>query len=155
MKLYIVRHAEAEERASGARDFDRVLPGRGIRQASALARHFKDHSGKSPEVIYSSPAPRALQTATIIAAAIETPVTIDPRLDLETDATQVRSLVRSLASDGVKRAMLVGHNPTLEDFAAAIGAGSGLKKAEMIAADVECDARTVVAKRFDRFKPHD
>jgi len=75
-QLYFVRHGEST--ANVLRIFDNCngdypLTELGIQQSDATASWF---SQKSIQAIYSSPIPRALQTARIIALKIKKPVTV-------------------------------------------------------------------------------
>ncbi len=67
--LYIVRHAKAEDRATFMADHDRQLTSDGITAAARIGRYLH---GKAilPDVIISSTAPRAKDTAKIIVEQI-------------------------------------------------------------------------------------
>src|SRR5689334_548870 len=74
--LFVVRHGENP--ANINREFsyklvDYSLSEEGIRQAEETAGHFRD---KGIHEIYSSPLKRALETAEIIAAPLDLPVTV-------------------------------------------------------------------------------
>ncbi len=64
--LYIVRHAKAEDRAIFQQDHDRDLVPEGIMAAARMGAHLK-HNGVTPDVIISSTANRARDTAKVIA----------------------------------------------------------------------------------------
>lgn len=155
LRLYIVRHAEAEERAPGTREVDRALTSRGMKQAKSLGdilRKTDSPSRTTPELLLSSPAARALQTATLIGAPIRTPPRIEPRLGLDSGVDQILELVRGLCDHGITSLMIVGHNPTLEDLAAKLGAGVGLKKAETVSVEVDFKGKSVVTSHIERFR---
>ena len=57
--LYLVRHAIAEERATGRSDDDRHLTPEGIRKMRAVALGLK-HLGVGPDTILSSPLRRGV-----------------------------------------------------------------------------------------------
>ena len=67
--LYIVRHAKAEDRATFMADHDRQLTSDGIMAAARMGRYLH---GKAilPDVIISSTAPRAKDTAKVMAEQI-------------------------------------------------------------------------------------
>jgi phosphohistidine phosphatase len=158
MKLYIVRHAEAEERGPGMKDFDRALTLRGVKQAKALGRALEraeEPMTQRPELVLSSPAVRAVQTATLIAAALKMQISIDARIGLEAGVSDAAELVRSLVDREATCVLVVGHNPTLEDLAAMLGAGTGLKKAELVAVKVEAKGKVLVGKNACRTRPED
>ena len=66
LRLTLVRHAKTEPAAPGQEDWDRVLEPRGQRDAPEMARRLKQIAPK-PDRILSSPAVRAITTATIMA----------------------------------------------------------------------------------------
>ena len=108
MRLYFVRHGIAEDLA--ASDFDRALTKRGRRRVATSARVMK-RLGLEPIRIFSSPRLRALQTAEIIAEALETPVTISEAVNFGFDLGDLRRLTRNLSADD--EVMFVGHNPDM------------------------------------------
>lgn len=81
MRLLLIRHgqsiANAEARIQG--QFDSPLNEQGRQQARALARRLRQE--KWPvTAIYASDLSRAAETVRIVAAELELPVTLDPRL---------------------------------------------------------------------------
>ena len=66
LRLTLVRHAKTEPAHSDQEDWDRLLEPRGQRDAPEMGRRLK-HRHMKPERILSSPAVRAIATATIIA----------------------------------------------------------------------------------------
>ncbi len=64
-KLYIIRHGKSSWDNEGLNDIDRPLNERGIRSAELMAKRLMG-KGLVPELIYSSPANRALSTALIM-----------------------------------------------------------------------------------------
>jgi phosphohistidine phosphatase len=65
-KLFIVRHGKSSWEEEEVDDIDRPLAERGIRNAEAMAGRLKE-LGEVPELILTSPANRALNTALIMA----------------------------------------------------------------------------------------
>ncbi|MGH8241643.1 MAG: SixA phosphatase family protein, partial [Steroidobacteraceae bacterium] len=65
LRLTLVRHAKTEPGRQGQEDWDRLLEPRGQRDAPEMARRLKQISPK-PDRILSSPAVRAITTATIM-----------------------------------------------------------------------------------------
>ena len=66
-KLYLVRHAKTEQDSIDGTDFSRVLKPRGLRDSTIIGNKLNsDHS--KPDIIITSAAARAKQTAEIIAA---------------------------------------------------------------------------------------
>ena len=74
--LLLVRHAQARN-APGTSYEDASLSSAGQRQCGAVARAI---TARRPDALYTSPAPRAQQTAGPIAAAARLALTVDERL---------------------------------------------------------------------------
>lgn len=124
MRLYWIRHGQMEARARDAPDLAAVnrllnegeggpLTDLGLEQAHRVAAWFR----RSPvDVIYSSPLPRARQTAEVTAAALGQPVAIrDELVELRPGELAPDSRVAKLVStvsgapavpEGAKRAVL-------------------------------------------------
>ena len=116
--LYLLRHAKSSWKDPGLRDRDRPLNGRGRRAAKAIAGHLRDE-GIDPELVLCSPALRARETLEGIERALSRrTVRIVPAV-YGAGAATLLELVRGL-HDGVGSAMVIGHNPGLEDFALAL-----------------------------------
>lgn len=74
MLLYFARHGESEDNAQGiiGGRRDSRLTARGIRQAEGLAAYIQS-SGIRPDIAYTSPLKRAVETADIITNALSLP----------------------------------------------------------------------------------
>lgn len=114
-QILILRHGKAEKSDGELSDRDRRLLPRGQRQCESMARQLVD-GGYPPDYVLSSPALRARETAgrTIDAAGLGVQIQGDERLY---DATP-RSYLAILQDlpDTVQRVLVVGHNPTVEEF---------------------------------------
>ena len=108
MRLYFVRHGIAEDLADS--DFARELTPRGRRRVLQSAEVMR-RLNLRPQRICSSPRLRARQTAEIIAAALDRPVTLSDEVNFGFDLDDVSSLTRDLGSRG--EIMFVGHNPDM------------------------------------------
>lgn len=114
LKIYILRHGEAVDiGAAGGRDEARELTPQGaeiVRQAAQGMRLLEI----KPDVIWTSPLPRAAQTARLTAEVLGCKDLLEPRKQLEPGADPgiLAGLIQSDAGDGAM--MLVGHNPDLE-----------------------------------------
>ena len=108
MKLYFVRHGIAEDMA--ASDFARELTPRGRRRVAQSAEVMRQLKLR-PQRIYSSPRLRSRQTAEIIAAALDRPLTLADEVNFGFDLDDVSSLTRDL--DSGAEVMFVGHNPDM------------------------------------------
>ena len=132
MKLYFVRHGIAEDFADS--DFARELTPRGRRRVAQSAVVMRQLN-LQPERIYSSPRLRSRQTAEIIAAELEIPVTLAEEVNFGFDLDDVSSLTRELDSDG--EVMFVGHNPDMSLLVHELtGVNVGMKKGGLARVDV-------------------
>jgi phosphohistidine phosphatase SixA len=118
MKLILVRHAEAVPVgfADVATDSDRFLSDLGKRQALALADALKK-AGVTADVVITSPLVRAVQTGGPLVAALtpgKEPVTTE---FLGFDEYRPKKLADFVNGLNVNMAVLVGHMPTLGQFA--------------------------------------
>jgi phosphohistidine phosphatase len=122
--LLILRHAKAEPIENKQPDFDRRLAPRGRREAPRMGELIVAEE-IVPQLVLSSPAARARETAELAVAAMHyagplpssvgSPVvTYHQELYMATPTTYV-SLLREAQAD-VERVLVVGHNPTLEDL---------------------------------------
>jgi phosphohistidine phosphatase len=114
--LIVVRHAKAEKAEAHQRDFMRPLAGRGRRDAAEMG-HRLAKRGTQPDAVVSSPAPRALETARIVARELDFPWS-EIRFEegaYEAEGREWLSLLRDLP-DNVRCALIVGHNPGLTEL---------------------------------------
>jgi phosphohistidine phosphatase len=135
--LFLLRHAKSSWKDASVRDFDRSLNQRGLKAAPAVGRLMKKRK-LQPDLVLSSPAERARQTTTLVlvAAEIKTEVRHDERIY---EATVARLFdVVSQIEDDASVAMLVGHNPGLEELLAAL-TGEACSMATASLACVELD----------------
>lgn len=112
--LFILRHAKSSwENAEHLSDFERPLNKRGLEAAPLMGEVMKKQQFQ-PEIILSSPARRARQTAEIIRkkAEIKGEIKYEERIY---EASPARLLeVVSEQADKIESLMLVGHNPGFE-----------------------------------------
>ena len=115
-QLVILRHAKSDWRA-GVPDRQRPLGGRGRRDAPAVGRWLRDHVGRLDAVV-CSPAERARQTWALVAAELGDPpaARFDDHVYGAPPATLL-AVVRELP-DAAGTALLVGHNPGVQEFVA-------------------------------------
>ena len=111
LELTLIRHAKSSWDEAGLSDFDRPLNDRGRRDAPRMGRRLKE-LGVHFELMLSSPAQRAIETARLIAAELHYP---DYRIrTLESlynaDADTLLEEIQRIES-GVRHAALVAHNP--------------------------------------------
>jgi len=105
-QVLLIRHGETDWNASGRWQSGAPVPlnATGQAQARALARYLAAR-GPRIDVIYSSPLNRALQSARIIAAALELPVHTDERLrEVDLGDWQGLNRAEAMAWDGERYA---------------------------------------------------
>ena len=119
--LFILRHAKSSWKDANLSDFDRPLNARGERDAPIMATRMRE-AGHRPDLIVSSRARRALETARVFADTLE----LDPGALRDTEALYLArvadmiELIRS-AADDCERLMIVGHNPGLTTLINTLG----------------------------------
>ena len=116
LQLVILRHAKSAW-PDGVPDRQRPLAKRGLRDAPAVGRWLRDHVGRLDAVI-CSPAERARQTWALVAAELDDPsaARFDDRIYGALPATLL-AVVRELP-DAAGTALVVGHNPGVQEFVA-------------------------------------
>ncbi len=119
--LILVRHGKSSWDHPGLADFDRPLSGRGQRDAPRMAKRLQ-RRGAKPDVIVSSPARRALETARIFAMQLginEERLILEKNI-YEASWQELLDIVRGL-HDSWQCVMLVGHNPGFTSLASQLG----------------------------------
>jgi len=111
--LYLLRHAKSDWSDPSLDDFSRPLNRRGKRARTVIARHVV---GWQVDLVVCSPAQRARATAKPVIDALECPVRYDDAM-YGARADDLFALTRSLP-ERVSSVMLVGHNPSTEEFTA-------------------------------------
>lgn len=122
-RLTLVRHAKSDWSLPGQPDWDRALNKRGQRDAPEMARRLRARKLK-PDLILTSPAVRALATATIMARELKVPASIfrhDERLYLA-GPKDMLNVIRELGGQA-QHLMVFGHNPGITEFANQLSAG--------------------------------
>lgn len=136
-KLVLLRHATAQD-GGGKPDFERALTARGRAEAQTMGRWLA-RQALQPDVVVSSPAPRALDTA-VLACRV-----LGIADDIQSDPTLYdcapTTLLRRLARLHGQVVLVVGHNPSLEQVALHLTgdedlAVRGLAKAGVVAVDL-------------------
>jgi len=121
--LLLLRHAKTIPIEAGGFDFDRTLTERGIADATRVGRYIHEHQIRF-EFVISSTAKRARQTTELVmkAAEINVEALYDRRL-YEAGPQQLLEVVTTIDSQW-ESALLVGHNPGLEDLLRLLTGGS-------------------------------
>ena len=122
-ELVLLRHAKAVPHGSVVPDFDRPLRERGRIDAARMARWAVD-TGVVPDLVVSSPAARARETAESFCREAGFCVSAIQWRESIYDA-HVSDLLQVLAQCPAeyRRVLLVGHNPGFELLAGLVGHG--------------------------------
>jgi phosphohistidine phosphatase len=125
LTLMLLRHAKSSRDDPGLADFDRPLNARGERDAPAIGA-FMAARGMQFDFVACSPSARTRRTLELVLAALpaKPKVRFDKTLYLASQTTLLRC-VHALPGP-VRDALIVGHNPGLEELAAQL-TGKGLK----------------------------
>jgi phosphohistidine phosphatase len=113
----LVRHANAEWPRYEGTDFDRPLTPQGLTDAASTASAIVE-AGHRPDVLLTSPSRRTMQTASIIAGALQLPeasvVQISELYNAAADVLDVELRKAFLCADTV---LVVAHNPGISELA--------------------------------------
>ncbi len=116
-RLYLVRHAKSSWEEPGGSDMDRPLLEKGIKRTMKVIRFLNQRNVKI-DLMISSPATRAIQTAAMIAKGIGYPedkIQIDRKIY---DGYYDRMLDLIYATyNEVNSLMILGHNPSITNLA--------------------------------------
>ena len=121
--LTLLRHAKSAWDDAVIRDFDRPLNGKGRKAAARMGRYMRDE-GLVFDAVVASPALRVQQTI----AGVEDGYgqSLEPAFDRRiymASAATLLDLAQGL-DDRAGRALLIGHNPGLEDLVLMLASAS-------------------------------
>ena len=149
--MWVLRHAKAAPH--GPDDHGRPLAPKGRRQGVELERFLRESAGELgplPRLVLSSSALRALETAELVLPALgDAELLVDRRL-YEADPDDVLAVLREVPDD-VSSVMVVGHNPTLHDFALALVGPDDEKGRHRLEEGFPTGALAVVTSPADRW----
>ncbi|MDZ5601904.1 phosphohistidine phosphatase SixA [Pseudomonas sp. RP23018S] len=117
MKLWILRHGEAEPRADS--DADRRLTAHGRDQVLHSAAHLR---GLPLQAILASPYVRAQQTAALVHGALS-PAEAVITVDWLTPDGEVDQVIAELERLGLEEVLLVSHQPLVGNLVAVLQHG--------------------------------
>ncbi len=114
-RLTLIRHAQADNPLPDQQDWHRPLTKRGQRDAKEMSRRLKEQQPR-PEIILSSPAIRAKQTAEIFAACFAKAELV---MNEELYLAEPKNLLAAIQQlgDVADHLILVGHNPGISELA--------------------------------------
>src|SRR5260370_29164932 len=134
MQLYFLSHGEADWPGWTKPDDERPLTDFGKKEVRQVAK-FLNRLKVKPDVIVSSPLPRALQTAEVAAEQLKTKLRQDEALEPGFGISELSTVLNRHRS---KILILVGHEP---DFSSVISASTGgfmkMSKAGVALVDVD------------------
>jgi phosphohistidine phosphatase len=148
MQLCFLRHGEADWPHWTRPDDERPLTDFGKKEVRQVAK-FLDRLKVKPNLVVTSPLPRALQTAEAAAEQLKTKLRQDEALEPGFGISELRTLLKR---HGSKVLMLVGHEP---DFTSVISAltGASLKLSKAGVALVDLDPETEKGRLLWLFPP--
>jgi phosphohistidine phosphatase len=148
MQLYFLRHGEADWPGWTKPDDERPLTDFGKKEVRQVAR-FLNRLKVKLDLVVTSPLPRALQTAEIVAEQLKTKLRQDEALE---PGFGISELSTVLKRHRAKALMLVGHEP---DFSSVISALTGgfLKLSKAGVALVDIDPETEKGRLLWLFPP--
>lgn len=118
-KIILVRHATAAAKGADIDDFTRSLRKKGHKECRAMIRWYLDYAGDIPDLMLSSPANRAIETALLFAKGIGyKPKKISRNENLYGTASSkdFLDILKSL-DDDYDSVMVFGHDPEFSEFA--------------------------------------
>ena len=115
VRIYLVRHGDAVSEEDAGSDRDRWLSPRGREAARILGRLLREQS-VTPDTILTSPLPRAVQTAELIATTLDYFGAIASRRCFEPSA-HPRVAAQELMASGAS-VLVVTHEPAVSTLGA-------------------------------------
>lgn len=111
--LYVLRHAKSDWGDASLADFERPLNERG-RKAAPKMGEFMRENGFVPDLIVSSPAARARQTAELVkeAGKFDAEIRFEPGI-YEAGLGDLIEIVSGI-ENSCEKLLIVGHNPGFE-----------------------------------------
>ena len=113
MRIYLVRHGDAVPEEDAGSDRDRWLSPKGRENARILGRLLREQRVE-PDVILSSPLPRAVQTAELLAQALDYFGVVTSLRCLEPSA-QPRVAASEIMARGAT-VLVVSHEPAISSL---------------------------------------
>ncbi len=133
MKLYFLRHGEAEDISSAISDHERKLTPKGIERIQTAAKVLSNLHIK-PTHIYASPRIRAQHTAEIIAKELGEKVEVNEAVNFNFNLPAVETLIAEL--NDTDEVMFVGHEPSMSQIVGQLTGGNvAMKKGSMARVD--------------------
>ncbi len=149
-KLFLLRHAKSSWEQPELADHERPLSPRGERSALVMGRYMAQRR-LIPDIILCSTARRTVETRllTLSQWPSEPPTEFDRKLYL----SGARAIMMRLAQldDTLRSAMVIGHNPDLQDLTLRLSAGSNMPLRSIAEAKFPTSALAVLHLPTDRW----
>ncbi len=146
-RLMLLRHAKTERAEPGEPDRDRKLTRRGRDDAPAVGAYMAHH-GLVPDLAVVSPARRAQETWTLVAAAFaKSPRLVNDERIYNANPEKLIAVIGEMRKAHLL--LVVGHNPSLHDLATQLIASGNAKARERIAEKLPTSGLVVIDFAFD------
>jgi phosphohistidine phosphatase len=123
--LYLLRHAKAQKAVPGEDDLNRPLIKRGREAAAEVEAWFKAREVR-PDIVLCSPSARTRETLEIVQPALGNPRIVYDAALYGASPQALKAMIGRLQHE-VLSALIVGHNPGIEELALGL-AGHGASK---------------------------
>lgn len=117
MRIFLVRHGDAVPEEDAGSDRDRWLSAKGREHARVLGKLLREQ-GVTPDTILSSPLPRAVQTAELLAEALQYFGIVTSLRCLEPSAQP--HVAANVIRAGMGSVIVVSHEPAISTLGAFI-----------------------------------
>jgi phosphohistidine phosphatase len=154
-RLMLLRHAKTERAEPGQRDRDRKLLKRGRADAPALGAYMSHHD-LIPDLALVSPATRARETWDLVVEAFNK----SPRQQTDDriyNASQHKLLQLVAEQRKASKLLIVGHNPSLHEFALQLIASGDVEAREQLREKLPTSGLVVMDLPIDdwaELRPH-
>ena len=146
-RLMLLRHAKTERAEPGERDRDRKLMKRGRADAPVIGNFIAQH-GLTPDLVLVSPATRAQETWTLIAAAFaKAPKAVTDDRIYNASAENLIHVIGE--TDKAHTLLVVGHNPSLHDTALLLIASGDVAAREQLSDNLPTSGLVIIDLPLD------
>jgi phosphohistidine phosphatase len=141
-RLMLLRHAKTERAEPGQHDRDRKLTKRGRADAPTVGAYMARH-GLVPDLALVSPARRAEETWTLVAAAFaKAPRLVNDERIYNANPEKLMAVIGE--SRRARSLLVVGHNPSLHDLALALIASGDVEARERVSEKLPTSSLVVI-----------
>lgn len=151
--VILIRHAETEKSRNGLADADRSLTKNGLADCRLMAERLARRD-LSPDLIITSPAARAIQTAEVFAGVFKYATTAIAKEPILYESYDIDSFIRVInqVENQIDTVLLIGHNPTFTQLTGHILGGfeHSMKKTGIAGIKFEFESWAEVAEKTGR-----